>query len=150
LISPDHHNRFSSIRQATPHTGKRFAARRSLAERTAGADLRMTAPCGNMNNMAVDASFTLKRNEKLKEPEMYRVLLINDDYTTMDFVVNILELVFSKSQTEAREIMLLVHTKGRAVVGVYTEDIARTKASQVRVLASANQFPLACEVEPDA
>jgi ATP-dependent Clp protease adaptor protein ClpS len=100
--------------------------------------------------MSVEAGFAVKRREKLKEPEMYRVVLINDDYTTMDFVVNILELVFHKSQTEAEAIMLDVHNKGRAVVGVYTEDIARTKTSQVHNLAAINQFPLACVVEPDA
>jgi ATP-dependent Clp protease adaptor protein ClpS len=99
--------------------------------------------------MAIDVSFAVKHSEKLKEPEMYRVLLVNDDYTTMDFVVNILELVFYKSQAEAEATMLAVHTNGRAVAGVYTEDIARTKASQVRTLATSNQFPLVCEVELD-
>jgi ATP-dependent Clp protease adaptor protein ClpS len=100
--------------------------------------------------MGAETGFSVKRREKLKEPEMYRVVLINDDYTTMDFVVNILELVFHKSQTEAEAIMLDVHNKGRAVVGIYTEDIARTKASQVHTLAAANQFPLVCEVELDS
>jgi ATP-dependent Clp protease adaptor protein ClpS len=100
-----------------------------------------------MNGMDAGTSFVVKDREKLKEPEMYRVVLINDNYTTMDFVVNILELVFHKPQEEAEAIMLAVHTKGRAVVGVYTEDIARTKASQVHTLATANQFPLACTVE---
>jgi ATP-dependent Clp protease adaptor protein ClpS len=99
--------------------------------------------------MGVEAGFAVKRREKLKEPEMYRVVLINDDYTTMDFVVNILELVFHKSQSEAEAIMLDVHNKGRAVVGVYTEDIARTKTAQVHRLAVKSQFPLACVIEPD-
>jgi ATP-dependent Clp protease adaptor protein ClpS len=99
--------------------------------------------------MGVGTSFALKHREKLKEPEMYRVVLINDDYTTMDFVVNILELVFHKSQAEAEAIMLAVHTRGLAVVGVYTEDIARTKASQVHTLAGASRFPLVCMVELD-
>jgi ATP-dependent Clp protease adaptor protein ClpS len=102
-----------------------------------------------MNRMGVETSFAVKHRETLKEPEKYRVVLINDDYTTMDFVVNILELVFHKSQAEAEAIMLAVHTNGRAVVGVYTEDIARTKASQVHTLASTNQFPLVCMVELD-
>ncbi|MDR1231535.1 MAG: ATP-dependent Clp protease adapter ClpS [Spirochaetaceae bacterium] len=99
--------------------------------------------------MGVGTSFAVKHREVLKEPEMYRVVLINDDYTTMDFVVKILELVFHKSQAEAEEIMLAVHNNGRAVVGVYTEDIARTKVSQVHTLATASQFPLACTVELD-
>jgi ATP-dependent Clp protease adaptor protein ClpS len=99
--------------------------------------------------MSTETGYAEKRREKLKEPEMFRVVLINDDYTTMDFVVNILELVFHKSEAEAEAIMLAVHQKGRAVVGVYTEDIARTKAAQVHTLAALKQFPLACEVELD-
>jgi ATP-dependent Clp protease adaptor protein ClpS len=100
--------------------------------------------------MGIETGFAVKRRERLKEPEMYRVVLLNDDYTTMDFVIHILELVFHKPQAEAEAIMLDVHNKGHAVVGVYTEDIARTKASQVHTLATAKQFPLVCVVEPDA
>jgi ATP-dependent Clp protease adaptor protein ClpS len=80
---------------------------------------------------------------------MYRVVLLNDDYTTMDFVVAVLELVFHKPALEAEKIMLDVHKNGRGVAGLYTEDIARTKASQVHTLAAQKQFPLACVVEPD-
>jgi ATP-dependent Clp protease adaptor protein ClpS len=100
--------------------------------------------------MDIETGVAVKRREKLKEPEMYRAVLLNDDYTTMNFVVNILELVFHKPEAEAKAIMLDVHNRGRAVVGVYTEDIARTKAAQVHSLAATNQFPLVCIVEPDA
>jgi ATP-dependent Clp protease adaptor protein ClpS len=99
--------------------------------------------------MGIETRFEVKRREHLKEPEMYRVVLLNDDYTTMDFVVNILELVFHKPLIEAEKIMLDVHKNGRGVAGCYTEDVARTKATQVHTLASQKQFPLACVVELD-
>jgi ATP-dependent Clp protease adaptor protein ClpS len=89
-----------------------------------------------------------KTNNKIKEPENYRVVLLNDHYTTMDFVVEILMLVFHKNTEEANMIMLDVHRKGRGVVGVYSWDIAQTKASQVQILAEENEFPLRCIVEP--
>ena len=85
---------------------------------------------------------------KLKEPEDYRVILLNDDYTTMEFVVEVLMLVFNKKLAEANEIMLDVHKKGRAVVGQYPWDIAATKAEQVHLTARENEFPLRCILEP--
>ena len=86
--------------------------------------------------------------EDLQEPPMYRVLLLNDNYTTMDFVVEILVKVFHKSVIEATKIMLDVHKKGRGMVGVYTFDIANTKVSQVRAMAKEREFPLQCSMEP--
>jgi ATP-dependent Clp protease adaptor protein ClpS len=76
-------------------------------------------------------------------------VLLNDDNTTMDFVIDILERVFHKYTAEAEAIMLAVHRRGRGVAGVYTEDIAKTKAGQVHALAQSRQFPLTCLVEPD-
>jgi ATP-dependent Clp protease adaptor protein ClpS len=99
--------------------------------------------------MGIGIRFAVKHREHLKEPEMYRVVLLNDDYTTMDFVVAVLEMVFHKSTREAERIMLDVHKHGRGVAGLYTEDVARTKAAQVHTLAAQKQFPLACVVEPD-
>ncbi|MDR0639382.1 MAG: ATP-dependent Clp protease adaptor ClpS [Spirochaetaceae bacterium] len=99
--------------------------------------------------MGIETRFAVKHREHLKEPEMYRVVLLNDDYTTMDFVVTILELVFHKPTAEAEAIMLDVHKNGRGVAGLYTEDVARTKAAQVHALAVQKQFPLVCVVEPD-
>jgi ATP-dependent Clp protease adaptor protein ClpS len=78
---------------------------------------------------------------------MYRVILFNDDYTTMDFVVEILVSVFGKPAAEATRIMLDVHKKGRGVCGVYTRDIAQTKVTRVHQLARKNQFPLRCSFE---
>ena len=85
--------------------------------------------------------------EKLKEPKDYMVILLNDNYTTKKFVVEILKLVFHKNPEEATRIMLNVHHKGRGVVGVYTWDIAQTKANQVHAIAKEHEYPLRCIVE---
>ncbi|MDR0584716.1 MAG: ATP-dependent Clp protease adapter ClpS [Treponema sp.] len=89
-----------------------------------------------------------KNDEKLKEPEVYRVILLNDHYTTMEFVVEVLMVIFHKSFEDANRIMLDVHRKGKGVVGVYAWDIAATKAEQVHAAARENEFPLRCIVEP--
>ena len=85
----------------------------------------------------------------LEEPPMYRVVLHNDDYTTMEFVVHVLMSVFHKSEAESERIMLDVHKKGRGVCGVYTREIAQTKVEQVRTLAKQNKFPLLATYEID-
>ena len=85
----------------------------------------------------------------LKEPDMFRVILHNDDYTSMDFVVMILMKIFHKSQQEAENIMLTIHEKGSAVCGVYTYEIAQTKAEQVKKMAKQNEFPLLATIEKD-
>ncbi len=90
---------------------------------------------------------SLEREEKLKEPEDYRVVLLNDDYTTMDFVVAVLMTIFQKSQGDASSIMKDVHRKGRGVVGRYPWDIAATKADQVHAMARKHEYPLRCIVE---
>lgn len=89
-----------------------------------------------------------KNDERLKEPDEYRVILLNDHFTTMDFVVEILMLIFHKNLDEANAIMLDVHRKGKGVVGVYAWDIAVTRAEQVHLAARENEFPLRCIVEP--
>lgn len=89
-----------------------------------------------------------KAVEKIKEPEDYRVVLLNDDYTTMDFVVMVLAVVFHKKLEDANRIMLDVHKKGRGIVGKYPWDIAVTKVEQVHAMARENEFPLKCIVEP--
>ena len=86
---------------------------------------------------------------KLKQPDRYRVILHNDDYTTMEFVVAILCKVFHKSQEEATEIMLRVHKSGRGECGVYTYEIAESKVHQVVSLARQAGFPLACTMEKE-
>jgi len=90
----------------------------------------------------------LSRDEKkLKEPKNYIVVLLNDNYTTKEFVVEVLKLVFHKNPEEANRIMLNVHHKGRGMVGVYTWDIAYTKANQVHTIAKECEYPLRCVVE---
>jgi ATP-dependent Clp protease adaptor protein ClpS len=86
-------------------------------------------------------------DEKIKEPSMYRVLLHNDDYTTMDFVVEVLIFIFHKTHEEATQIMLNVHEKGVGVCGIYTFEIAETKVETVQRLAQENEFPLKCSME---
>lgn len=85
--------------------------------------------------------------EELQEPPMYRVLLHNDDYTTMEFVVQVLESVFHKSPSEATHIMLSVHNNGTGVCGIYTAEVAETKVELVHHLARKNGFPLQCSME---
>jgi len=89
-----------------------------------------------------------KTIEKNKEPDEFRVILLNDNYTTMEFVVDILMKIFHKNSDDAFKIMLDVHIKGKGVVGVYTWDIAVTKTEQVHEEAKANEFPLRCAIEP--
>ena len=86
---------------------------------------------------------------KLKKPRLYKVLLLNDDYTPMEFVVIILERIFSKAREQAVQIMLHVHQKGIGVCGVYPRDIAETKVRQVMDFARDHQHPLQCTMEPE-
>ena len=86
-------------------------------------------------------------DEEIKEPEMYKVLLHNDHYTTMVFVIEVLQKVFHKAIIEATKIMLDVHRKGIGVVGVYSYDVARTKTLQVHSMAREREFPLQCSFE---
>ncbi|MTD32822.1 ATP-dependent Clp protease adapter ClpS [Paludibacterium denitrificans] len=80
-------------------------------------------------------------------PPMYKVLLLNDDYTPMDFVVEVLQQLFYLTRGKATRIMLQVHTQGRGVCGVYTKDVAATKVEQVLQYAQAHQYPLQCVME---
>jgi ATP-dependent Clp protease adaptor protein ClpS len=100
-----------------------------------------------MDNQLVTKTIE-KSDEKLKEPEDYRVILLNDHYTTMDFVVEILVEIFHKNIEDANKIMMDVHRKGKGIVGVYSWDIAATKAGQVHATAREHEFPLRCIVEP--
>lgn len=84
---------------------------------------------------------------KLKRPPLYKVILLNDDYTPMEFVVLVLERFFQKDKETATRIMLHVHTRGVGVCGVYTKDVAETKVTQVNEFARANQHPLMCDME---
>ncbi len=86
---------------------------------------------------------------ELREPPMYKVLMNNDDYTTMDFVVMVLLSVFHKSRPEAERLMMQIHKKGRALCGIYPYDVAETKVKQVELLAEKHKYPLSCSIEED-
>ena len=94
-----------------------------------------------------DEALKLEEEQEVKPPSLFKVFLINDDYTTMEFVVHILEKVFRKSIVEATQVMLHVHKNGRGLAGVYTRGIAETKVAKVDELAQLNEFPLKCTME---
>ena len=88
-----------------------------------------------------------KEKPEVKKPNMYAVVLINDDYTPMEFVIYVLQTIFKKSYEEAKKIMLLVHIEGMGICGIYSLDIAETKANQVIEFSRVNQHPLECKVQ---
>jgi ATP-dependent Clp protease adaptor protein ClpS len=90
-----------------------------------------------------------RTRQDTRKPELYKVLLLNDDYTTMDFVIEVLETVFHKQPAEAHRIMMLVHTQGKGLCGVYTFDVAETKVAAVVDRARQQGFPLRAAMEPE-
>jgi ATP-dependent Clp protease adaptor protein ClpS len=90
-----------------------------------------------------------RTRQETKEPPLYKVILLNDDYTTMEFVVQILEQVFHKSPAEAFRVMMHVHTQGKGLCGLYPHDIAETKIETVHELAKEHGFPLRADMEPE-
>ena len=96
-----------------------------------------------------DETATVREAEsKLERPRMYQVVLLNDDFTPMEFVVELIEKFFFHCREEATQIMLKVHTQGKGVCGVYTEDVAATKVAQVNQHSQEHQHPLRCQSEP--
>ena len=91
----------------------------------------------------------LKPRPKTKKPSMYKVLLLNDDYTPMEFVVHVLERFFSKNRQEATDIMLHVHRRGVGICGIFTYEVAETKVAQVMDFARASEQPLQCTMEKE-
>jgi len=96
-----------------------------------------------------DSSVLVETRTKTKRPPLYKVLLLNDDYTPMEFVVHVLERFFGMTHAQAFEIMLTVHKKGLAVVGVFSHEIAETKVVQVMDFAHRHQHPLQCTMEKE-
>ncbi|NCB38248.1 MAG: ATP-dependent Clp protease adapter ClpS [Erysipelotrichia bacterium] len=90
-----------------------------------------------------------KTRQKTTKPSMYKVFLLNDDYTTMEFVVEILETVFGRSKVDSTSIMLHVHRNGKGLAGVFTREIAETKIAQVHAAARESGFPLKCDMEKE-
>ena len=99
--------------------------------------------------MATNTDLALMEETQLKYPNKYKVLILNDDYTSMEFVINILIKIFHKSYEEAQNIMLEVHEKEKGVCGVYTHEIAETKIMQVHKNARDSGFPLRAEMEEE-
>ncbi|QOY51572.1 ATP-dependent Clp protease adaptor ClpS [Candidatus Sulfurimonas baltica] len=99
--------------------------------------------------MATNTELELKEETLIKYPKKYKVLILNDDYTSMDFVIDILMTIFHKSYQEAELVMLEVHKKDKGVCGVYTNEIAETKIMQVHKLARDSGFPLRAEMEEE-
>ena len=91
----------------------------------------------------------VKQKTKKQRPKLFKVILLNDDYTPMEYVVSILKMVFNKSETEAINIMLMVHNKGSGVCGIFTKEIAETKVFTVMKMAKNDQHPLKCIMEPE-
>ena len=109
---------------------------------------------GNRIKMSTNESYPegdvlLETRQKTKKPPLYKVMLLNDDFTPMEFVVIVLERFFGKNHSQAFEIMLTVHKKGLAVVGVFSHEIAETKVSQVMAFARKHQHPLQCTMEKE-
>ena len=99
--------------------------------------------------MANQIEIEIDEQTQVKEPNKYKVLLLNDDYSTMDFVIEVLVNIFKKTNDEATQIMLIIHQKGKAVCGIYTHEIAATKVAQVRASARKAQFPLKAILEEE-
>jgi len=96
-----------------------------------------------------ESGLLLKPRPKTKKPSMYKVLLLNDDYTPMEFVIHILERFFSKNRQESTDVMLHVHRRGVGVCGIYTHEVAETKVQQVMDYSRANEQPLQCTMEKE-
>ena len=95
------------------------------------------------------SSVVLEEKPKLKKPPLYKVIMLNDDYTPMEFVIEMLQTYFSKSQEQATEIMLHIHQKGIGICGLYTYEVAESKATQVLDKARKNQHPLQIKLEKE-
>jgi ATP-dependent Clp protease adaptor protein ClpS len=103
----------------------------------------------NEFKFGLDEKIEVEKRPEVKSPPMYKVFLLNDNYTTMDFVVTILENVFHKPIVEATQIMLHVHNHGRGLAGVYTHEIAETKINTAHKLSHEKGFPLKCTMEKE-
>ena len=100
-----------------------------------------------MSDRSLETVISTREEDEIKVPPMYKILLLNDDFTPMDFVVEVLRLFFSMDQEQATQVMLKVHTEGAAVCGIYPSDIANTKVNLVIEFARSNQHPLRCVME---
>jgi ATP-dependent Clp protease adaptor protein ClpS len=91
----------------------------------------------------------VKPKKKIQKPKLFKVILLNDDYTPMEYVVKLLKAVFNKTESDAVNIMLMIHNKGSGVCGIFTKDVAETKVFTVLKMAKHDQHPLKCIMEPE-
>jgi ATP-dependent Clp protease adaptor protein ClpS len=105
-------------------------------------------PLNSQEDTEEESGIAVLEHTKLQKPRMFKVLLHNDDYTTMDFVVHILEKFFKKNQHEAQRVMLEVHTRGIGICGIYTREIAESKTDKVNHYSEEHGHPLKCSFEP--
>ncbi|MRX26698.1 ATP-dependent Clp protease adapter ClpS [Kangiella sp. HZ709] len=104
---------------------------------------------GNLDNERDNGLAVAEAKPKVKQPPMYKVILLNDDYTPMDFVVEVLRKFFALHEEDATRVMLQVHHDGKGVCGIFTADIAETKVVQVNEFSRNNEHPLMCTMEPN-
>jgi ATP-dependent Clp protease adaptor protein ClpS len=129
-------------------TYNRVQGSRSLSDHMADSKVEMS---GTRPDYRPDSGVAVEEaTPKVRHPPLFRVLLLNDDYTPMEFVVDVLERFFTLGRTDATRIMLEVHTRGQGVCGVFTYEIAETKVSQVTTYARDNQHPLMCTLEANS
>ena len=123
--------------------------RPGLVRRMSDTDKRGGGTGGGTGGDGPNTGVVVRTRPKTRKPAMYKVLMLNDDYTPMEFVVHVLERFFQKTREEATRIMLHVHRRGVGVCGVYTYEVAETKVTQVMDLARQNQHPLQCTIEKE-
>ena len=98
-------------------------------------------------NKTISTGIATKEKIEVQKPKLYKVILLNDDYTPMEYVVNLLRIIFKKSEDEAVNIMLMVHKKGSGICGIFTKEVAETKVETVLKMAQSDQHPLKCIME---
>ena len=111
--------------------------------------MHLTIPIIMADDPDGDVGLATQTKPKTQRPPMYKVMLLNDDYTPMEFVVHVLERVFGINNAQAFELMMVVHRKGLAVVGVFSREVAETKVTQVMDIARQHQHPLQCTMEKE-
>jgi ATP-dependent Clp protease adaptor protein ClpS len=129
--------------------GRKDDARKDDARKDDGRKDDLRRDGGRTDGDAPNTGVVVKARPKTRKPAMYKVLMLNDDYTPMEFVVHVLERFFQKTREEATRIMLHVHRRGVGVCGVFTYEVAETKVTQVMDLARQNQHPLQCTIEKE-
>ena len=109
----------------------------------------MSSNSSNKNNGVGDTgTLVMEQKPELKEPPLYQVVLLNDDFTPMEFVVYILQSIFGYDHDKSTQIMLSVHTKGKGVCGIFPKEIAETKSHEINEIAKSHEHPLISEIEP--